>query len=67
MHSVRLLLLSAYVLLLGADALTLRKRDAPSVIALDTERSDIDDPVGRDVLRRRDGHTVSQSLDNKVQ
>lgn len=66
MYSVWLLLLSTYLLSLGADALTLRKRDAPAVIALDTERSDVDDPVVRDLLRRRNGHTVGQSLDNKV-
>lgn len=66
MYSVWLLLLSTSLLSLGADALTLRKRDALAVIALDTERSDVDDPVGRDLLRRRSGHTVGQSLDNKV-
>lgn len=66
MRGIWIPLLGASLVFPGADSLTLRKRDTPAVVALDTRRQDIEDPVGRDLLRRRNGRTISQGLDNKV-
>lgn len=50
----------------GASALTLHRRDVPSVVPLDIQRKDVADPAGRDQSRRKRDQTVGQSLDNEV-
>ncbi|PLB49548.1 acid protease [Aspergillus steynii IBT 23096] len=49
----------------GTGALTLLRRDNPSVVALDIRRNDVLDPVSRDRTRRKRDKTVSQKLDNQ--
>lgn len=53
-----------YLALSKADALTLHRRDVPSVVPLGIQRKDIADPVHRDRMRR--DQTVGQKLDNEV-
>ena len=65
MHIAWLLSLATSLISSSAGALTLHKRDVPAVVTLDIARKDVDDPVGRDRLRRR-GETVGQGLDNEV-
>ncbi|RJE18235.1 protease [Aspergillus sclerotialis] len=65
MHIAWLLLLGTSLVSPSAAALTLQKRDAPAVVGLNIGRKDVDDPVGRDRLRRRNGQTVGQGLDNE--
>ncbi|BCR89079.1 pepsin-like aspartic protease [Aspergillus chevalieri] len=52
-----------YLALSKADALTLHRRDVPSVVPLGIQRKDIADPVHRDRMRR--DQTVGQKLDNE--
>lgn len=50
----------------GASALTLQRRNVPSVVPLDIQRKDVADPAGRDQARRKRDQTVGQRLDNEV-
>lgn len=66
MNIAWLLLLGTSLVSPGAAALTLQRRDAPAVVALNIGRKDVDDPVARDRLRRRNEQIVRQGLDNEV-
>lgn len=50
----------------GIHALTLNRRDVPSVVTLDIQRRDVSNPVDRDRARGKRDQTVSQRLDNEV-
>lgn len=59
--------LAAFHVFQAAGALTTRQNDAPAVVALDTERIEVQDPLSRDRLRRRrQTETVRQDLANEV-
>lgn len=58
--------LAVFHLVQAAGVFTTRQNDAPAVVALDTERREIQDPLSRDRLRRRQTETVRQNLANEV-
>lgn len=66
MRGAWLLSLAVSLALRGACALSIHRRDVPSVVSLDIQRKDIADPVGRDQARRKRDLTVGQRLDNEV-
>ena len=66
MWSIWLLFLAVDLLIPGAYALTLHRREIPSIVTLNIQRKDILDPVGRDRVRRKRDNTVGQRLDNEV-
>ena len=66
MWSIWLLFLAVDLLIPRAHALTLRRREIPSIATLNIQRNDVLDPVGRDRVRRKRDNTVGQRLDNEV-
>ena len=66
MWGIWLLFLAVDLLIPGAYALTLHRREIPSIVTLNIQRKDILDPVGRDRVRRKRDNTVGQRLDNEV-
>jgi hypothetical protein len=48
----------------AGEAISLHKRDSPTVVALDVTRNHVPDPVARDLKRR--SMTVLESLENEV-
>lgn len=66
MRNAPLLLLATSLALPAVNGLTLLENDSPAVVALDIQRKDAPDPVGRDRLRRKRDKIVSQALNNEV-
>ena len=66
MWGIWLLFLAVDLLIPRAHALTLHRRETPSIVTLDIQRKDILDPAGRDRVRRKRDNTVGQRLDNEV-
>lgn len=48
----------------AGQAISLHKRDTPTVVSLDITRTHVSDPVARDLRRR--SMTVLESLENEV-
>lgn len=59
-------MLSAGLLAYSAKAIVLNERAAPAVVSFDVERSIIEDPVGREQMRKKRDNTVGIDIVNPV-
>ena len=64
MKSLTATALAAGLWVSGSAALHLIERDTPNVVGLDITKRHIPDPAKRGALRRRQSHTVAETLDN---